>query len=187
MSNELHTMDLDNPRPQSGPGKAPSYEVTHRIEAGVDTPENKAILVNKELLIAARNELKARLPDDHILPKNRDLLNRVVQEMGDHVVGVYSKVPRRELYKWFDSDVAKLVQSRDDIKDKGRFVDACLLAYVYGEEAVRIYCAGIKVARLPRLSDQEKDQIRSTAAAIAAIEGEELSVRPAPSLAKSEN
>lgn len=174
----------------SDPSRA--REQVNPAQSAVNTanraPEvHNAILVNKELLSAALAELKAKLPTDHRMPGAREVIDWCVRETGDYVAGVYSTLVRKEVYKWFDSDVAKAVQLRDDILDKGRFVDACIIATVYGEAAVREFCRGIPVAILPTLSAEEKTRIKQSAAEIAAMKGKEVGVRPAPSFPRSEN
>lgn len=150
-------------------------------------PSSNAILVNKELLSKVLNELKARLPVDHRMPDARDVVDWCVREMGDQVVGAYSAMARREFYKWFGSDVAKSVQLRNDIVDKGKFVDACIIACVYGEAAFTKFCRGLPVAILPPISADEKTKIKQYAAEMAAMKGQEVGVRPAPSFPESEN
>lgn len=177
---EVNRMSLNNSQPSSsGEQVRPEPSVVTAAEDAHGV--HNAIMVNKQLLDAAREALRDRLPEDHRLPDTREIVDWCVRETGDYVVGAYSTLVRKSFYKWFDSDVARFVQSRDDIADKGRFVDACIIAAVFGEAEFRDLCRSIKVARLPTLSADEKARIKQSAAESAALEGEEVGVRPAPS------
>lgn len=117
--------------------------------------ERNAIVVNKKLLDVLRKKLSKELGQFDFLPDNSNLLSAIVREMFDTVQGVYSRLvpPPEHQYKWYGTDVVAEIQSMDDIRDKGRFVDACMIAYLFGSEGISRYCQASRVmypASLPQ-------------------------------------
>lgn len=191
----MQMMNLDGGTPsraaqavqaQQAPQPATSQATPVQKSASSGGSEN-AILVNKELIIKLKNLAARGLRPLEELPTTRDMVNFVVSEMGDSVRGLYSTLAREECYKWFDSEVAKRVQSMDDIKDKGRFVDACLIAYGWGVEALKKYCVSKIVVGLPPLGNDEKDQMKQIASEMGATRGKLISLRPAASFEGNDN
>lgn len=133
--------------------------------------ENTAIYVNKKLLVTLRSALKRGASRYDILPSDRNLIDAVVREMSKHIIAnpVYSKVVpgKDDSYKWFDSDVQRQIAGLEAIKNKGRFVDACIIAYVYGEVGMEQYCVGSRVIYPQKLDQDKLRRIANQAAVIA--------------------
>lgn len=132
-------------------------------------PERNAILVNKELVGKLRSALRINKSPLDKLASNRDIISNVLLQMRG-VPNVYSKVQPKEVYKFFDSEIAREIQSDDSIVDKGRYVDAMIIAYLYGPEGIGRYCVGSRVIRPSKLDPGKLARIRSKAAEIAAVE-----------------
>lgn len=132
--------------------------------------ENNAIPVGKNLLSKLRSVLSQNKADIDRLASDRDILNFVVAQMGQAMMGHYVYFVGTldpNTYRWFDSEQAKIVQGTEEIVDKRRFVEACIIGYIGGPAALNKMCRGSKLIRPRVLTETEKAAIAQKAAEIA--------------------
>jgi len=130
-------------------------------------PQN-AIMVSQNLLTALKTSLEyGSNPAIDRLMANRRILDIVVKNVLDGFADgnyfYYVGDRDEKQYMWKESEVAKMIQMNDGIRDKGRFVEGCILWYLYGPNA-RKWLAPSREIRPRALSDGEKAIIRQTAA-----------------------
>lgn len=130
-----------------------------------------AILVSSQLVKELRSALRKNANSIDKLPSDRELLNEVVSQMIPAMNGnyLYSKVriDKENSYSWFDSEVARKVSAQAGIADKGRFVNACIIAYIWGDVGVAKWCVPSRLIRPRALTNEEILRIRNKAAEIA--------------------
>lgn len=146
-----------------------------------DTSKN-AIWVSRSLVDCLRSALKRKASPLDILPSDREILDQVVPQMIKAMTTPVYYAGRRDIqnngYKWFNSEVVTYVQSLNILVDKGRFVDACIIGYLYGGKGLAKWCVGSKVIRPRVLGQGEISQISKTAAEIAAAKDTDSSFLP---------
>lgn len=134
---------------------------------------NTAIWVSRNLVADLRSALRTKASTIDDIPSDREILDNVVLQMVKIMAPnfVYY-VGRRNIdangYRWFDSEVARRIHEEPLIKDKGRFVDACIIGYLYGGRGIQKFCRSSRIIRPRVIAAQESTQISKTAAAIAA-------------------
>lgn len=141
-----------------------------------------ATYVNKKLLVNLRSALKKGANNFDSLPSDREIIDHVVREMSRVLIPnpIYSKVVPGvdDRYKYFDSDVHRAVVSSEGIKDKGRFIDACIIAYLFGEVGISKWCVSGRVIYPQKLDQNKLHRIATSAAAIAAANSVESVFEP---------
>lgn len=152
------------------------------IQTSTNNGENNAILVSRELVEKLRSAVAQRKGPYDRLPSDRMLLDAVLQQMVGALAGrrIYcTTVPKQgETYKYFGSDVVSAIRKQTDIMDLGRFVDACIVAYLWGDAGLARYCVGSKVVYPQKLDDEKLARIVKKAAEIADSESVESKFIP---------
>lgn len=129
-----------------------------------------AILVNSKILSAIRTAVEQGKSDFDRTISDRDLVRNIVDQVYDHLKlhPVYSTLdPGEATYKWFGTDTSRKVQQNEDLLNKGRFVDACLLAYYLPNGGWRKYVRASRRICPQQLTESQKISIEQTAAGIA--------------------
>lgn len=113
----------------------------------------------------------------------RDAIDQIVNQVGEELCKdpVYSKFGLERdgtNYKYFGSDMSHWVSRNDDLRDKGRFVNACIVYYLYGSEGLKKLCARPNKIRPRDLTAQDKLIIETTLAEMPAAKGVESSFVP---------
>lgn len=133
--------------------------------------EQTAVYVNKKLLVNLRSALSHNKRPIDCLPSDRDILDYVIREtyavLKDRPIYCAQVPGKDECYKYFDSDVLREVRTNELIRDYGRFIDACIIGYLYGEEGLKKYCVGSRVVYPQKLGQDKMHRIATTAAGIA--------------------
>lgn len=134
-----------------------------------ETVSKNAIPVGKEFVNHLKSALRKKANPIDKLPSDREILDLVVQQMHQAIGNkVYYKGPQgSDTYLWFDSDVAKLIQGDPEVKDKRRYVEALIGAYLGGRDWLLKYAVSSRVIRPRIMNNEEVTGIRETAAAIA--------------------
>lgn len=131
--------------------------------------ERNAIPVGKNFVNALRSALSRNANPIDKLPATRDILDYVVpQTMSAMSNPVYYRGQLdNETYLWFDSEVAQQIQADPNIRDKRRFVEAAIGAYIGGSEWLRSHTVAAREIRPRIIGDREKQEIARIAAEIA--------------------
>lgn len=131
--------------------------------------EKNGIPVGKNFVNYLRSALIKQANPIDKLPSSRDILNNVVSQTSAAMSApvYYSGSLDNETYLWFDSEMARRIQADPNVRDKRRFVEACIGAYLGGAEWLRTHCVSSKEIRPRIISDGEKQAISRTAAEIA--------------------
>jgi hypothetical protein len=131
--------------------------------------ERNAIPVGKNFVNALKSAISKNASPIDKLPSARDLLDCVVsQTMKSMSVPVYYRGQLQDdTYLWFDSEVAQRIQANSEIRDKRRFVEAAIGAYLGGAEWLRKHTVASREIRPRIIGDLEKQVIAKTAAEIA--------------------
>lgn len=135
-----------------------------------EAPAGNAIYVNRKLLLKLRSALSKGMSPFDKLPPDRDIIDAVVAQMFKCLKDnpVYSALPEDpEPYKYFGSQYSAYISGLE-LRDKGRFVDACIIAYLYGEAGVQRFCIAGRVIRPRQLEEGKRRRIEQAAAEIAA-------------------
>jgi hypothetical protein len=133
------------------------------------------IAVNAKLVADLRTAVKKDGRAIDKLASDRELIEGVVAQMYP-ILGpnpVYCKGGRPEQYQWFDTEHSRKIQAREDLADKGRFVDACIIAWLWGKPGIQKFCISSRVLRPRQLTPQEMAVISQTSAEIAAAKDED--------------
>lgn len=151
---------------------------------------NNAILLNRELVELLRTSVASNAGPFDFIPERRALVDEVCREMMDRYYPnngaqsfqpVYYTGSKGETYKWFDSEWAKYIQGLGAIKDKGRFVEALIVLYLYlpDSDMVNNYITCGRRLRLPRLSDEKASRIAQRLPEIGALKEVDSQFEPA--------
>jgi len=130
-------------------------------------PRN-AIMVSHNLLAALKTSIEqGSNPTIDKLMASRGILDIVVKNVldaySDDNYLYYVGEKDKKQYMWKESEVAKMIQMNEAIRDKGRFVEGCIAWYLFGEGA-RPWLSPSREIRPRALSDEEKAIIRKVAA-----------------------
>lgn len=142
-------------------------------DKGISNNEKNGILVNRQLIGKVKSALTVQRAAMDRLPSDRVIIDQIIAEVGPVIVGnpVYCKViPKREdqyLYfgsakvDWLRSDACK------DVRDLGRFVDACMIAYLWGDRGLHEYCIASRLIYPQKLDDEKRQRLQTMVAEIA--------------------
>lgn len=147
-----------------------SFGAQQKPSGKPEAPAGNAIYVNRKLLSKLRSALSKGMGPFDKLPPDRDIIDAVVAQMFQVFKDnpVYSVLPEDpEPYKYFGSQYSAYIGGLE-LRDKGRFVDACIIAYLSGESGVQRYCTAGRVIRPRRLEEGKRRRIEQTAAEMAA-------------------
>jgi hypothetical protein len=142
--------------------------------------ERNAIPVGKNFVIALKSALSKQANPIDKLPSTREILDCVIpQTMSAMSAPVYYRGQiDNDTYLWFDSEVAQQIQANPNIRDKRRFVEAAIGAYLGGAEWLRKHTVAAREIRPRIIGDKERQEIAKTAAEIADAKSVESSFCP---------
>lgn len=132
---------------------------------------SNAFLLSKQLISRLRSAVtRGKDPIDKLC-SDRDLVERVVAQtypMLKLTPVYYKQVPvEGQTYKWFNTSHCDLIRDDESIVDKGRFVDACIIAYLFGPEGLTKWCVSSRIVYPKQLEDEKLARIAKRAAEIA--------------------
>lgn len=143
-------------------------------------PEKQAIPIGREILAWLKSALSKQARSIDKLPSDRELVDAVVSQtmeaMGTYVY--YSGKEDDLTYLWFDSEIARSIQANPDIRDKRRFVEACIGCYLGGPIWMQRYCVPSRLIRPRNFTQEQRESIAKTAAAIADAKSVDSSFQP---------
>lgn len=155
---------------------------TASIANSPDSSANSAIMVSRSLLAQLRSALSVKAKSIDRLPSDREILDFVVSQMVKAFDSPVYYAGKRDMptqgYKWFNSEICKGIQNSEEIVDKGRFVDACIIGYLWGGEGLKKWCVPSRLIRPRVLGAQEKIIIEKASAEIAAAKDTDSNFLP---------
>lgn len=145
--------------------------------------EGNAILISRNLVIRLRSELKKReSPFDELVPDNQ-MVDEVVSEMYQYLKAIppYYLGKRGETFGYVGTETVAEIQKMD-LRDKGKFVEACILFYLMGPSRASEMCAFRRVMHPRHLNDKEVQELKAVTSAIDESKGVESSFCPGTAL-----
>lgn len=125
----------------------------------VPADSGNAILLDKKFVDRLMSAISKGASSIDKMPSKRSVIDFVVSKTTSAYGGnfIYYSGTRdmSDSYKYFGSEISTWVSSNDEIKDKGRFVEACIITYLFGERGMESMCKSSKEIR-PRDYDQQK-------------------------------
>lgn len=135
----------------------------------LDKKPSKAIYVNLKLVKLLEDAIGQGMNEYETLPPRKELLDDVVSQMikalyvgNDELPYFYYKghvSGKDSNYKWFDSEIVDIIQQLPGIRNKGAWVDALLLMYLYGERA-KGYITTLRRIQPRQLTSSEIRELR---------------------------
>lgn len=140
-------------------------------ETIAQVPKSNGFLLNKQLVKKLRSVVtRGKRPIDKVC-SDRDLIDHVVAEMyqiwKEHPIYCTTVPEKDATYTWFNASSYEAVRDDESIVDKGRFVDACIIAYIYGTDGVAKWCTSSRVVYPKQLDHQKLLRLQNQAAEMA--------------------
>lgn len=158
------------------PNNAPQGAQIDELSSG------NAILVDSKILAGVRAWLTQHCTPLDQPCSDREIIDTIVNQVGEllaHKPFYYcGQVDSSKAYKWFGSDMSRKVSSMNNLRDKGRWVDACLILYQYGQAGLDKWCGQSRKRYPPELTVDRRTRLQTSMAAMPDPEAGRFEVEP---------
>lgn len=133
-------------------------------------PSYNAIMVDRKVVEAVMAWLTASCPPVDTPCSPTEMIDTIVNQVGHAMATTpyyyIGRVDGSQLFKWCGTDTSHTVSGMDGLRDKGRWVAACLLLFQYGPTEAFFKQCRKSVKRYPKeLTPDQKSMIETSLAA----------------------